>query len=151
MSTVSGVPRSFMQTAAPGVMTKTTRVSKGQIRTGWVISGLVAAFMLFDAFAKFAKPAPVAEAFTRTGWPIELSAPLGVILLICTILYLVPRTAVLGAILFTGYLGGAVATNLRLENPLFSHTLFPVYFGVLVWAGLWLRERAIRNLFPLVK
>lgn len=123
----------------------------GRIRVGWVISGLVTAFMLFDAVGKFVKPAAVVEAFARTGWPIELSATIGAILLFCTILYVVPQTSVLGAILLTGYLGGAVATNLRLENPLFSHTLFPVYFGVLVWVGLWLREPALEPVFPFVK
>ncbi len=122
----------------------------GRVRAGWIISGLIGAFMLFDAFGKFTKPAPVIEAFARTGWPVELSVPLGAILLICTVLYLIPRTSVLGAILLTGYLGGAVATNLRLENPLFSNTLFPVYFGILVWAGLWLREPKVKSVFPLV-
>lgn len=123
----------------------------GRIRVGWMISGLVTAFMLFDAVGKFVKPAAVVEAFARTGWPIELSATIGAILLFCTILYVVSQTSVLGAILLTGYLGGAVATNLRLENPLFSHTLFPVYFGVLVWVGLWLREPALEPVFPFVK
>lgn len=121
-----------------------------RIRAGWIISGLVIAFMLFDAVGKFVKPAPVVEAFARTGWPIELSATVGAVLLLCTILYAVPQTSVLGAILLTGYLGGAVATNLRLENPLFSHTLFPVYFGVLVWVGLWLREPELEPVFPFV-
>ena len=104
-------------------LTTTTPVSKGRVWTGWSITGLIAAFMLFDAVGKFAKPAAVVEAFARTGWPIELSVPLGAILLTCTVLFLIPRTSVLGAILLTGYLGGAVATNLRLQNPLFSYTL----------------------------
>ncbi len=123
---------------------------KSHRTAGWIVSGLVAAFMVFDAIGKLVKPAPVVEAFTRTGWPIELAASLGVILLICSILYVFPRTSVLGAILLTGYLGGAVATNLRLENPLFTNTLFPVYFGILVWVGLWLREQKVRSVFPLV-
>ena len=92
-------------------------ISAGRIWTGWAISGLTAAFMLFDAAAKFAKPAQVVEAFARTGWPMRLSSTLGSILLTCTGFYLVPQTSVLGAILLTGYLGGAVATNLRLEPP----------------------------------
>jgi len=122
----------------------------GRILTGWIISSLVAAFTLFDAIMKIAKPKPVIDAFARTGWPVELSSTVGAILLICTILYLIPKTSVLGAILLTGYLGGAVATNLRLQNPLFSYTLFPVYFGVLAWIGLWLRERKLEAAFPLV-
>lgn len=127
-----------------------TRASVGQVRTGWVISGLVTAFLLFDIIGKLTKPAAVVEALQQTGWPVEMSVTIGLILLACTVLYVIPRTAVLGAILLTGYLGGAVATNLRLENPLFTHTLFPVYFGVLTWIGLWLREPRIRSLFPLV-
>jgi hypothetical protein len=126
-------------------------IGSGRLWTGRVITGLIALFMLFDAAMKFVAPKPVADAFARTGWPLHLSITLGVILLTSTILYLIPRTAVLGAILLTGYLGGAVATNLRLENPLFSNTLFPVYFGVLVWATLWLRDPRIGNLIPLCK
>ncbi|MGB7135821.1 MAG: DoxX family protein [Acidobacteriaceae bacterium] len=124
-------------------------VSSAQLWTGRIISGLIAAFMLLDAAMKFAKPVQVAEAFVRTGWPLELSVPLGSILVACLALYLIPRTAILGAILLTGYLGGAVATNLRLENPLFSHTLFPVYFGILLWGALWLRDSRLRTIIPL--
>jgi hypothetical protein len=119
--------------------------------TGRIIAGLISAFMLLDAIMKFIKPKPVAEAFVRTEWPIDLSVTLGALLLISTLLYLVPRNSVLGAILLTGYLGGAVATNLRLHNPLFSNTLFPVYFGILVWAALWLRDPRISSLIPLRK
>ncbi len=82
---------------------------------------------------------------------MELAAQLGAILLTCTVIYLIPQTSVLGAILLTGYLGGAVATNLRLGNPVFSHTLFPVYFGVLIWVGLWLREPRLGAMFPVVR
>ena len=124
-------------------------VSRGRRIAGWVISGLMAAFNLFDAFAKFVQPKPVADAFARTGWPLELSSTLGVILVVCTALYLIPRTSLLGAVLLTGYLGGAVATNLRLENPLFGNTLFPVYFGILVWVGLWLRDARVKAVFQL--
>jgi hypothetical protein len=123
--------------------------SNGRRWTGLIITGLIALFMLFDAAMKFAKPKPVADAFVRTGWPIDLSVTLGVLLLASTVLYLIPRTAILGAILLTGYLGGAVATNLRLHNPWFSNTLFPVYFGILVWAALWLRESRVAALIPL--
>jgi DoxX-like family len=130
-------------------LTTGREVTKGRLWTGRIITGLVAAFLLFDAAIKFTKPAPVAAAFARTGWPLELSVTLGAILLTSTVLYLIPQTAVLGAVLLTGYLGGAVATNLRLENPLFSNTLFPVYFGILTWAGLWLRDRRLGELLPL--
>lgn len=124
-------------------------VSTGRLWTGRVIAGLVAAFNLLDAFMKFAKPKQVADAFVRTGWPLHLSVTLGVLLLASTILFLVPRTAILGAILLTAYFGGAVATNLRLENPLFTNTLFPVYFGVLVWVSLWLRDAGLQAMVPL--
>jgi len=127
------------------------KVSAGRLWTGWIISGLVALFMVFDAGGKFAKPAPVVEAFARTGWPIELSSTVGAILLACTVIYLIPQSTVLGAILLTGYLGGAVATNLRLQNPLLTHTLFPVYLGVLIWLGLWLRDSRVGSVFPLLK
>ena len=124
-------------------------VSRGRIWTGRIIAGLIVAFMLLDAAMKFLKPAAVTAAFVRTGWPIDLAVTLGALLLGSTILYVIPRTAILGAILLTGYLGGAVAANLRLHNPLFSNTLFPVYFGVLVWASLWLRDPRLRTLIPL--
>jgi len=126
-------------------------VSNGRIWASRIIIGLVALFMLFDAVMKFVAPKPVADAFARTGWPLHLSPVLGWILLVSTLLYLVPRTSILGAILLTGYLGGAVATNLRLENPWFSNTLFPVYFGILVWGALWLRDPHIAGLIPVRK
>lgn len=128
--------------------TRAGEISAGRLWIGWSISGLTAAFMLFDAGAEFAKPAPVTDAFARTGWPMRLSSTLGAILLTCTVVYLVPQTSVLGAILLTGYLGGAVATNLQLENPLLTHTLFPVYFGVMSWIGLWVRDPRLGSVFP---
>ncbi len=131
----------------PGSAAKQT--SRGRMWTGWGITGLITALMLMDAAMKFIQPAGAAAAFARSGWPVQLSSTLGVIVLVCTALYVVPRTAVLGAILMTGYLGGAVATNLRLGNPLFSETLFPVYFGVLVWGALWLRDPRVAALIPL--
>ncbi|HVT98559.1 MAG TPA: DoxX family protein [Acidobacteriaceae bacterium] len=124
-------------------------VSAGRLWTGRVIAGLIAAFMMMDAAIKFIKPPQVAEAFVRTGWPLELSAPLGAILLSSLVLYLIPRTSILGAILLTAYFGGAVATNLRLENPWLTYTLFPVYFGVLTWLSLWLREPRLHEWIPL--
>lgn len=105
------------------MVTNTRAISKGRFRTGWTISGLVAAFMFFDVVGKFAKPAPVIAAFARTGWPIELAVPIGAILLICTVLFMIPRTSALGAILLTGYLGGALATNLRLQPAVYKYAL----------------------------
>jgi ABC-type transport system involved in cytochrome c biogenesis permease component len=131
--------------------TETVESSKKHSWAGWTIGGLITAFMLFDAVGKFAKPVQVVQAFTDSGWPIQMATPIGTILLICTALYMIPRTSLLGSVLLTGYLGGAVATNMRLQNPLFSHTLFPVYFGVLIWVGLRLREPKLSNVFPFVR
>lgn len=135
--------------SAQFVPANSTEISRSRLWTGRIVAGIIAAFMLFDAAMKFVNPAPVREAFARTGWPVHLSPVLGAILLASTILWLVPRTSILGALLLTGYLGGAVATNLRLENPLFSNTLFPVYFGVLLWGSMWLRDLQIQALIPL--
>src|ERR1700693_4830596 len=128
---------------------ETAPVSKMRLRAGSILTGLVVLFLTFDAVMKFAKPAPVIQAFAQTGWPDRLAVPLGIILLTCTAFFVLPGTSVLGAILLTGYLGGAVATHLRIGDPLFSHVLFPVYMGVLLWAGLYLREDRLRALVPL--
>jgi len=120
--------------------------SRRVLWAGRILSGLPALFLLFDAGMKLVKPPFVVEGTLKVGFPESAVIPLGVVLLACVILYLVPRSAVLGAILLTGYLGGAVATHLRIGDPLFSHTLFPVYFGVLLWAGLWLRDPRLRSI-----
>ena len=121
---------------------------KAQI-TGRVLSGIAVLFLLFDAIGKLMRPAAVIEGTTQLGYSADVILPLGIIQVICLILYLVPRTAVLGAILWTGYLGGAVATHVRIDNPLFSHILFPVYVAALLWGGLWLRNRRVRALLPI--
>ncbi len=132
-----------------GVAAPAPRLSRGALVTSWIITGLIAAFLLLDVAMKFAPPKSVAAQFVRAGWPIGLSSTLGVLLLVSLILWLIPRTAPLGAILLTGYLGGAVASSLRLQMPLFTTTLSPVYFGVLVWFALWLRDPRLRALLPL--
>jgi len=115
------------------------------------MSGLVILFLTFDVVFKFIKPAPppVVEAFAHVGWSLNLAPVLATILLVSTALYVIPMTSVLGAILLTGYLGGAVATHLRVGDPLFSHVLFPTYLGVLLWGGLYLRDDRLRALIPL--
>ena len=123
-------------------------VSKGRLWTGRVLSTLSALFMLMDAVMKLMKPDFVVKATTQLGYAEDVILPLGIVLLICTILYIVPPTAVLGAILLTGYLGGAVATNVRAAEPLFSHTLFPIYFAILIWGGLYLRDPRLGTLVP---
>ena len=122
------------------------RASSGVRWSGRVLTGIPVAFMLFDATVKFAHIPEVAEASLKLGWPTHLNPALGVIILGCLALYLWPRTAALGATLFTGYLGGAVAIHLRVGDPLASHILFPVYVGVLFWAGLGLRDARVRAL-----
>ena len=116
---------------------------------GIIVSALPALFLLMDAAGKFAKPAAVVDGTVGLGYQESVILPLGIVLLVCTILYIIPKTSVLGAILLTGYLGGAVATHVRIANPLFTHQLFPVYLGVLIWLGLWLRDTRVRSLLPL--
>jgi hypothetical protein len=103
-------------------------------------------FLLFDSISKLAMEPHVVEATVRIGYPLGAIRLLGVICLVCTILYAIPRTSILGAILLTGYLGGAVASKIRIEDPLFSSVLFGVYFGILVWVGLYLRDVRLRAL-----
>jgi hypothetical protein len=114
--------------------------------TGRLVRGLMALFLTLDAVTHLATIQPVVAAFSRLHLPIAYAIPLGVLELACLVLYLVPRTAALGAVLLTGYLGGAVAINLRAGSPFFEETLFPVYVGVLVWGGLLLRDPALRAL-----
>jgi DoxX-like family len=124
-------------------------VSKGRLWAGRIMSALPALFLLMDGVMKLAKPDFVVKATVQLGYPESVIFGLGIVVLVCVTLYVVPRTAVLGAILLTGYLGGAVATHLRVGDPLFSHTLSPVYFAVLLWGGLYLREERLRALIPL--
>jgi hypothetical protein len=124
-------------------------VSKAQLWTGRILSGLVVLFLLFDAVVKIIKIRPVVEGFAKLGYPEGVAVPIGVVLLVCVVLYAIPRTSVLGAILLTGYLGGAVATHVRAGDPLFSHVLAPTYVGLLIWLGLYLREARLRALVPL--
>jgi hypothetical protein len=127
----------------------THSTSKTELIAGRVLTGLVVAFLLFDSVGKLLKLQPVIEGTTQLGYPEHVIVGLGVVLLISTLAYLVPATSLLGAILLTGYLGGAVASHVRVDNPLFSHVLFPVYMGVLLWGGLFLRDARIRELLPL--
>ena len=115
---------------------------------GYIVSGLPALFLLVDALGKLVKPEPVVMGTLELGYQESVILPLGVLLLVCTVLYIIPKTSVLGAILLTGYLGGAVATHVRLSNPLFTHQLFPMYLGALLWLGLYLRDARLRSLLP---
>lgn len=126
-------------------------VSKSARWTSYMMSGLVILFMLLDSIMKFVKPPEVVEGTLALGYSAHHLPVIGALGLISTLLYVFPKTSVLGAILLTGYFGGAVATHIRLDNPLFTHTLFTVYFGIFVWGGLWLRNTKLRELFPMIK
>jgi hypothetical protein len=126
-----------------------TQPSKAARRTSFVLSFLALAFLLVDAGGKLLQITPAVEGTRELGWNPGVLFSLGVVQLVCWALYVIPRTAVLGALLWTGYLGGAVATHVRIDNPLFSHVLFPVYVALLLWGGLWLRLPALRALLPL--
>jgi hypothetical protein len=132
-------------------MTDTTP-SKGQLIAGRVLSGLVILFLLFDAGLKLVSPeTAIKYSPPGLGWPLEVGTMylLELLLLIPTLLHIWPRTAILGAILITGYLGGAISTHVRIDSPLFSHSLFGVYLGLMLWGGLWLRDPRLRALIPL--
>jgi hypothetical protein len=115
---------------------------------GRILSGLAVLFLLFDATLKVLSLPPAVQGTRELGYPESVVFGLGIVQVVCLIAYLVPRTSVLGAVLWTGYLGGAVATHVRIGHPLFSHTLFPVYVATLLWAGLWLRDGRIRAVLP---
>jgi hypothetical protein len=128
--------------------TQTAPISKKMLWTGRIISALPVLFLLMDGVMKLFKPRVVVEATIRLGYPESVIVGLGIVLLACTILYLVPTTSVLGAILLTAYLGGAVATHVRAGEGLFP-VFFPIIVGVLIWGGLWLRDERLRTLVPL--
>lgn len=130
-----------------GVQT-TPNSSKKLIWTGRVFSGVVVLFLLFDSIGKLMQAAPVVKGTAELGFSSSVVFPLGLVLLVCTLLYAIPRTSVLGAILLTGYLGGAVAVQVRVGHPLLGFVMFPVYVGILQWGGLFLRDDRIRALIP---
>ena len=130
---------------------ETASTSSGRVWIGRALSGLVVLFLLFDGAIKLVPLQVVIETVTPLGWPTDPGTwrALGAVLIISALLYAYPRTSHLGAILITAYLGGAVATHMRVGSPLFSHTLFGVYMGVMLWAGLWLRDPKVRMLLPM--
>lgn len=133
-------------------MTTTALPSRKALIAGRILSGLVIVFLLLDCGTKLIAPQfAIQYSPPGLGWRLDVATmrTLGVLLLIPTLLYIWPRTAVLGATLITGYLGGAIATHLRIDSPLLSHTLFGVYLGAMLWGGLWLRSPALRRLVPL--
>ncbi|HEY1861179.1 MAG TPA: DoxX family protein [Gemmataceae bacterium] len=123
-------------------------VSNKMLWTGRVVSIVIGLLLLADGVGKLAKPEPVVKATTKLGYPESVIVGLGIVLIACTAIYLIPRTALLGAILLTGYLGGAVASHLRAGDAVFP-ICFPVIVGAVVWGGLWLRDGRLRALVPL--
>ena len=134
------------QMQAPAIAVGT--ISNGAIWTGRVLSGLAIVFLLFDAAIKLVPLDVVITTSRELGIPTELARTLGVLTLACTVLYAIPRTSVLGAILLTAYMGGAIYTHVLAGSPLFTHTLFGVYLAVLIWGGLYLRDERVRALIP---
>jgi hypothetical protein len=134
-------------TTLPKITNQAISVSNKNRWTGRILSTVAVLFMLFDSFSHLTMPRPVADAFVRLGYPQSLGAGIGILGLVCAILYAIPRTSIVGAILLTGFLGGATAANLRVADPLFE-TLFPVLFGVLTWAGIILRDDRLGRLVP---
>ena len=130
---------------------ETAPVSRPARWLGRILSGIVILFMLFDGAIKLVPWPIVTETMDRMGYGSSesLARSLGAISLVCTVLYAIPPTSILGAILLTGYLGGAMASHVRIGSPLFSHLLFSFCLGVMVWGGLWLRDRKLRALMPL--
>jgi hypothetical protein len=138
-----------MQTATQ-TATSAAPASKAILWAAYGISALAVLFLIFDSVIKVLKLAPAVEATTQLGYPESLVIIIGVIELACLAVYVIPRTAILGAILMTGYLGGAIATNLRAGTPLFN-VVFPIIIGALLWGGIYLRDQRLRALIPLRK
>lgn len=126
-------------------------ISKSRLWTARVMSWIVIVFMLMDGIFKFIQPEEVVQGTLELGFAEHHIAIIGTLALISVLLYAFPRTSLFGAVLLTGFWGGAIATNLRLDLPLFSHILFPVYLAVLAWGALWLRNQRVRDLIPLQK
>src|SRR5687767_8783420 len=124
------------------------RIAVPSTRARWIgriLSGIAVAFLLVDVSFKFVVTQAAIDGNAQLGWQMHHMPIIGAIQVVCLALYLIPRTAPLGAVLWTGYLGGAIATHLRVDNPLFSHTLFPIYVAALLWGGLYLRDARVRN------
>lgn len=138
-------------TAIPISATNVRRRSISATTIGRVLTALPVFFLILDGAIKFSHADGVVKSITQLGYSMELAPAIGILELACLAIYLVPNTAVLGAVLLTGYLGGAIASHLRVGNPLFSHVLFPTYIAAMIWGGLYLREPRLRALLPFRK
>ncbi|MCY1081626.1 DoxX family protein [Archangium lansingense] len=133
---------------APNAAGLSSRPSNKALWTGRILSGLAVLFLLFDATIKVLAHPEAVQTTAQLGYPSTVVFGLGLVQLVCLAVYLIPRTSVLGAVLWTGYLGGAIATHVRVGNPLFSHVLFPTYVAAFLWLGLWLRDERLRAVLP---
>ena len=134
----------LLRSASRDASATRSSTSRRTLWTGRILTGLAVAFLLFDTTVKLVGAKEAVEGTVQLGYQAHHLPILGAIEIVLLILYLIPRTAPLGAVLWTGYLGGAIATHFRLDNPLFSHTLFPIYVAALIWGGLYLRDPRVR-------
>ena len=152
MATVSHISQfSTREERSMSSTAQTVPISTGKLWTARIITALVVLFLLFDLIVKLLRLPVAIQATVQLGYPESAVLVIGIIELLCLITYLIPRTSVFGAILLTGYLGGAIASQFRAGNPLFSHTLFPIYIALLIWAPLFLRDERVRALIPVRK
>jgi DoxX-like family len=126
-------------------------VSRASIWAGRGVTAVISVLLAMDAGLKVFMLGPAVEGTGQLGYPAHVVFPIGLIQVACLALYLIPRTSILGAVLWTGYLGGAVATHVRLDNPLLSHTMSPIYVAIMLWGGLWLRDRRLRGVFAKIQ
>jgi hypothetical protein len=145
-TTMTSATLEAIHTTRPASVNRTTGISKTALWAGRVMSGLVTAFLTVDAVMKLVRAPEAIKGTVELGYQASVVIPLGIVLAACVLLYSIPRTAVLGAVFLTGYLGGAIATHVRVGNPLASHVLFPVYVAIFAWGGLYLRDRRVRAL-----
>lgn len=143
---ISSSDVTFASTDSSAPAASNAPISRARLWTGRVLSIVPSLFLLMDGMMKILQVKEVVEGSAKVGWPLDTLVPIGTVLVVSTVLYLIPRTAFFGAILLTAYLGGAVATHVRLNDPLFTHTLFPTYFAIMLWAGLTLRDRRLESL-----
>lgn len=135
-------------TATPAATRASAPVSRAQLWTGRALSAFIVVFLVFDCVVKLLQVSFATQSTAELGYPASSVFAIGVVELVCLVAYLIPRTAVLGAVLLTGDLGGAIATHVRIGNPLFTHVLFPVYVAAFIWGGLYLRDRGLRAFLP---
>ncbi|WP_425453931.1 DoxX family protein [Paenibacillus flagellatus] len=138
-----------MKTVTNAETNRKSEMSKARVWTARIMSGIVILFMLFDGIGKMVGPEPVVKATLELGFTERHMAVMGVLGLLSTVLYMIPRTSVWGALLLTGYLGGAMAAQLRVDAPLFSNLFFPLYVAIILWGALWLRDERLRKLLSL--